>query len=653
MFSVKWCGAGVNKLFTGGDKIIHAFDVQQNKEIGVREGYNPAKKDEDWYHTDFIMDLLPIPECGLLASGGLDSKICLWRMDNLQPKEPLKGHSLGVYSLDWYADLSLILSAGLNHNVYIWNPRVTTQISHLKGHNHSLVGVKWMKGTNQIISADISGMFRVWDVRTFTTVQTFNVPNMNEINCLAVTQSPKRIIAGGKKLAFYDYDEPTDHHLADDQACLCVLYNPVFYTFITAHPRCIKVWDASNGCLQSVFRDITSRDITCMCLDARNRKLFVGDQRGRTYSVDVKNGVKLKKFKKDKSKEREKDDISSLIYWDEAASAINNLIVASWDGKIRLYDDKDPHREGTIRNTIDRHKKEVNFVDFRLEQRDKSTASDAITASASDDGTIILYNHNSHRLESVLQPDMEPGETTLPKVQICKFLKGHQCLVSADEDGYLNFYSVAGYNEIKGKLLCRTIEYNDQEQIQISSDGTKGNRVAFPFRGIDFDADQKILYTGDEMGYMQQWDLSQLLDKLQDLCAHLHQIKETEKKASGNESAKSGNMPDSSTFLTGINSDRFNFSEDDVKKIKSWRAHTDAINWITFTPELQTIASCSFDCNVYIWNPQCEKVGSLVLGNRAVPADTDNDFMHRRYKNNWKIKIDKRTRFLEELEEAR
>ena len=160
-------------------------------------------------------------------------------------------------------------------------------------------------------------MFRVWDVRTFTTVQTFNCP-MNEINCLTVTQPPKRIIAGGRRMVFYEYDEPTDHHLADDLPCLGVVYNPVFYTFITCHPKCIKVWDATNGCLQSVFRDITTKDITCMCLDGRNRKLFVGDQRGRIYCVNVKNGAKMKKFKKpEKSKDKEKDDISSMCYWQE------------------------------------------------------------------------------------------------------------------------------------------------------------------------------------------------------------------------------------------------------------------------------------------------------------------------------------------------
>lgn len=36
-----------------------------------------------------------------------------------------------------------------------------------------------------------------------------------------------------------------------------------------------------------------------MCLDKRNRKLFVGDQRGRVYSIQIKNGAKMKKFRKD------------------------------------------------------------------------------------------------------------------------------------------------------------------------------------------------------------------------------------------------------------------------------------------------------------------------------------------------------------------
>lgn len=116
----------------------------------MREGYNPARPNEEYYHKkeSQIMDLLPIPELGLLASAGFDGKICLWRMDTLQPKPPLIGHSKAVYSLDWYKGQNLILSAGLDHDVFVWNPLVNRKIFLLKGHNHSLVGVKWMPGTN-------------------------------------------------------------------------------------------------------------------------------------------------------------------------------------------------------------------------------------------------------------------------------------------------------------------------------------------------------------------------------------------------------------------------------------------------------------------------------------------------------------------------
>jgi WD40 repeat protein len=76
----------------------------------------------------------------------------------------------------------------------------------------------------------------------------------------------------------------------------------VFYTFITAHPKCIKVWDACDGRLISVFRDLTTnnRDITCICLDKRKRKLFVGDSKGRVFTINIKNGAKMKKFKRHK-----------------------------------------------------------------------------------------------------------------------------------------------------------------------------------------------------------------------------------------------------------------------------------------------------------------------------------------------------------------
>jgi WD40 repeat protein len=306
-------------------------------------------------------------------------------------------------------------------------------------------------------------MFRIWDIRTFTTVQTFNCP-LNEISCFAVTYPPKRIIAGGRRLVFYDYDEPTDHHLADDQACLCVLYNSTFYTFVTAHPKCIKVWDAQTGELQSVFRDLSHKEITCITMDKRERKLFVGDQKGRLFSINIKNGAKMKKFKKSKkSGKKEKNDISCLYYWPEKTSVISS----SWDGKVRVFDDGTADQEGAKRYTMKKHKDSVNFIDFR----------NNLCASCSDDATIVVYNYGSYRQEGILKVPLDPLYPEPSELKICKFLGEHNCIVAADIDGFLHFFAITP-SPRKNEHLLKVSNVN------ISQVGTQVN---YPIRAIDFD----------------------------------------------------------------------------------------------------------------------------------------------------------------------
>jgi len=54
----------------------------------------------------------------------------------------------------------------------------------------------------------------------------------------------------------------------------------------------------------------------------------------------------------------------------------------------------------------------------------------------------------------------------------------------------------------------RRREFNEQEQ-------TPGHEfIAYAIKAIDFDAVEQVLYTGDEQGYLQKWDLRIFLDKL-------------------------------------------------------------------------------------------------------------------------------------------
>ena len=107
-------------------------------------------------------------------------------------------------------------------------------------------------------------------------------------------------------------------------------------------------------------------------MDNRCRKLFIGDQGGRVYCLNIKNGARMKSFKKDsKNKDKEKEFISSLIYWgwiekpgEEEDVQKNTLLTGSWDSIQRVFDDNDPDAStGLLREPVDRHNgRPINFI---------------------------------------------------------------------------------------------------------------------------------------------------------------------------------------------------------------------------------------------------------------------------------------------------
>jgi WD40 repeat protein len=96
----------------------------------------------------------------------------------------------------------------------------------------------------------------------------------------------------------------------------------------------------------------------------------------------------------------------------------------------------------------------------------------------------------------------------MAEVKICKFLSPHDCLVSADLDGYIHFWAVTP-SPRKNDHLCKVKDDNESEH------GMK--IVNFPIRAMDFNPSGSILFTGDEMGYMVKWDLTNLLKKLEEV----------------------------------------------------------------------------------------------------------------------------------------
>lgn len=328
-------------------------------------------------------------------------------------------------------------------------------------------------------------------------------------------------------MKFFDYEEPTNNHLADDQHCIQVLYNPVFYTFITAHAKSIKIWDATTGVFKTRFRGRNNKpikgEITCICLDDRKRKLFVGTSHGNLKTLNIKNGAIGRKFKKDDKKKKnkrddQKEDISCLTYYHDESNGEKTsvLIASSWDKKVRFYDDGDSAEEtSTARHTMSKHTEAVNYIDFR--------AHDKFCASCGDDGIIHIFNYLSLRAEGQIE-NVDPhyreelgGKKELAEMKVCRFLAGTDLLVTSDLDGYIKFWCISSSSHpLKNKLVAYIRDESPGELIKLNErqEPMKPQPQYVPIRAIEYNEQDKILYTGDEMGYLIKWDISRLIEKV-------------------------------------------------------------------------------------------------------------------------------------------
>lgn len=231
---------------------------------------------------------------------------------------------------------------------------------------------------------------------------------------------------------------------------------------------------------------------------------------------------------------------------------------------------------------------------------------------------IYIFNYNSYRQEGGLRVDLT--DKNPEAVKICKFMQGTDILVSADLEGYIHFWCVtATPHPKKNQLLCSVRDFSESDV---------GEKAFFPIRAMDFDIETGMLYTGDEMGYMNKWDISKLIEKLDDMKPKDFNDGLTEKQREVKQKA---------AFLTGLNENlKVQFSSDDVIQVHRWKAHQDLINSVTYVPELQVVATCSFDCNVYMWDKMsCVQVGSLVLGTGTSANSEQSEHEKRKYAKIW------------------
>ncbi|OQR86817.1 hypothetical protein THRCLA_10513, partial [Thraustotheca clavata] len=371
---------------------------QANSASGIIYAWDADKMDERHHMGGIGRDgkLLTRSHDGILesletlASASMDKTIRLWDVNTGKHKQQLDGHTKGVRALAYSSEYRFLVSAGFDFDALVWNPYVDQLILRLHGHQNSLCGVEIIPDTPQIITADIDGVFKVWDIRNFACMQTFSAENINlgEIKAFASITSQKRIVAGGKRMTMFDYEKLRNPKLTDDFPVFVVLYNSVSLSLITAAGTDVKIWDAHLGKLLRVYRNVSSTDVTALCLDHRCRKFIIGDHEGNIRVFDYLNGSLMKSFEYAETQNRAHlSEVSRLIYCNQYRCVIS----VSWDMSVCIHDESDPEHGILLRKMVGGHSGDITSLAFSYHL--------SLIATGSLDCTIQIWDYEFGRLD--------------------------------------------------------------------------------------------------------------------------------------------------------------------------------------------------------------------------------------------------------------
>ena len=135
-------------------------------------------------HTGPVRVLAPHPHHSLLASGGDDTRVCVWSASSGHKRQlSLRGHQDYVRALAWHPRYPWLVSGSDDTTVRIWNWQNRTELITVTGCQHWVVSLALHTSRDLMITASLDGSVRVWDYSSLRN-RTCNVGKHSEVATL-------------------------------------------------------------------------------------------------------------------------------------------------------------------------------------------------------------------------------------------------------------------------------------------------------------------------------------------------------------------------------------------------------------------------------------------------------------------------------------
>lgn len=639
-------------------------------------------------HTDLLQDLLVLNSETLLSCG-MDNMIHVWDTSTLQVRASRLGHRRGVRLLTKLSD-HLFLSAGFECEVYGWeiSSLATTPVFKLWGHTAPVCCMRLIQSAvfssdrqensagrtdrsssivdpiatligDQAITVDDDGWFKWWNLSNVLStdcdasektnnrcLQTFRLGSDKypwKAHSLVVLNHGQCILAAGlHKLKLLHRVRLKPKVLASS----VVLYNSASLTLLTTTDKEIRIWDATTGTLVRTYRNITRTDITCVDIDARQRKIVFGTQNGELIVLNYLNGAILKQWTPHQL------NVSALIYCKEDQC----VLTASWDRSLRLYDDN-ASENALLRCITDAHDSDIKCLAYCY-------ALGLVVSGGTGGGMIKIWDYIYFLLEDTcVLPVNLMSAATGNDVNALEFIDPYPLLLSGHESGLICLWDVSPAQS-STLLMCfypfldrppnglpisnatQAEDFDDNRtgisSCQVTYDESSGEVLAG-----DITKGRFLLVSANVKGEVCITDISRAIAQSharaireENLPSHHHQYNPRRRFLRQGKNAKRLKQhKDHSESSGALQSQNISLLRDtDVDRVERWRAHHGNIRSLRLVDDPSAILTCGSDKTVKIWSFQGKCLGDLASvksgGSSGPPKRAATD------KNNWQWRVD-------------
>ncbi len=605
-------------------------DLTEQVEKSLRQGvYGAVEYNRLLGHSVEVYAVDFSPDGNLIASGGGDSLVKLWKSDGTLLKN-LTGHESEVYVITFSPDGQLIASGSSDNTFKLWKPDGTL-LKTCKGHSAAVWGVSFSRDSRLIASSSADGTVKVWQ-RDGTLLQTLKghrgsvvavaiSPNSRLIASSSVDGTVKLWRRKGMNRSYIAYKTLTGH--ISGSTIYAVAFSPDSSLIASAgQDKTIKLLkrNSAGEFENHPYKSLEGHGAPIWGIHFSPDGSFIA-------SGSVDNTTKL--WSPDGRLLKTLEGHSSIVWGVSIARDSNAIASASYDKTVRLYKKNTPllrtltqktdsftravfspdgslivstsvdgtvklwKTDGTLLRTLTGHRSEIWGVAFSHDGK--------IIASASLDKTIKLWDASNGKLlrtltghsDGVWRVAFSPDSKTIASSSVDKTVKlwnvadgkllrtftGHRTMVwgvafspdgktiaSASQNNTIKLW-----NAVDGKLV-RTLTQGYGDWVW----------------GVAFSPDGKTIASGS-VNTVTLWNPAngKLLRSLKGHKGAVYEI---------------AFSPDSKMIATASLDKTVKLWQLDGTLLRTLNLHSSGVSGVDFSPDGKTLASASLDKSIILWN---------------------------------------------------